>query len=71
MNELNGIKEEFFVLEYADTPGCYDIDDQIMITDNIKAATHYPEDLAKTIAKKSKGKYIVKKVTVLYVIDNL
>lgn len=71
MKKLNGTKEEFFVLEYADTPGCYTIDDQIMITESLKAATRYPEDHARRLAKMSKGQYNVKKVTVLYVVDDL
>lgn len=71
MQDLNGKKEEFYILEYADTPGCYTIDDQFMITESLKAATRYPENQARRLAKKSHGQYKAKKLTVLYVVEDL
>ena len=71
LDKLDGGKETFYILEYTDTPGCYTCDDQFLITESLKGATRYPKDQAERLAKKSKGKLTAKKLTVLYVVEDL
>ena len=62
--------EKYYVLESVADPGYYMIDDQIMLTENIKAADKFDDlKFAKKLAKH--GDFRVKEVTVEYTIKDV
>lgn len=62
--------EKYYVLESVANPGYYMIDDQIMLTENIKAADKFDDlKFAQKLAKH--GDFRVKEVTVEYTVKDI